>query len=76
MLTYGNKIKFSVYFQLSVDIPPNREDCFYLPDVKFGSTIELEFQVTRVHSDDSQYSVLGSSNNFSNFMKFLVAFTK
>jgi len=30
---------------MTIEIPANREDCFYLPDLKIGNTIELEFQV-------------------------------
>jgi len=44
--------------QYTVDIPAGREDCFYLPDVKLGSTIELEFQVTSVSTATGQLDIL------------------
>ena len=32
--------------QMTVEVAAGSEDCFFLPEVKSGQSIELEFQVT------------------------------
>merc|ERR1712218_604845 len=36
----------SKHRQMTVEVAAGAEDCFFLPEVKTGQTIELEFQVT------------------------------